>query len=201
MKRLHILIGLVVALGAILILMILFVTGSRAPALHGTFLEPPLEAADFELTSANGRISKSSYEGRIVVLFFGYTFCPDVCPTTMSRLRRTMEILGTTAEEVQVIMVSVDPERDTAENVSSYARAFNGDFVGLTGTQEEIDRVAADYGIFHAKAEGSTNTGYLVDHTASVMVLDRNGDTRLIWSFEITAEEMADDLRYLVKNT
>jgi protein SCO1/2 len=200
MKRISILIGLVVVLGAILISMILFVTGSRPPALHGTYLEPPLEAADFELTSADGRISKSSYEGRLVVLFFGYTLCPDVCPTTMSRLRRTMEILGSEADQIQVIMVSVDPERDTPENVSSYARAFNRNFIGLTGTQEEIDRVAADYGIFHAKAEGSANTTYLVDHTAAVMVLDRNGDTRLIWSFEITPEEMAEDLRYLVEN-
>ena len=112
-----------------------------------------------------------------------------------------MEILEEDSDEVQVMMISVDPERDTPENVSSYARAFHGSFIGLTGTQEEIDRVAAEYGIFHAKAEGSAVTGYLVDHTASVMVLDRGGDTRLIWSFEITPEEMAADLRYLVKHS
>ncbi len=159
-----------------------------------------MAASDFELTSADGLVQKSDYRGKLVVLFFGYTMCPDVCPTTMSRLRQTMDLLGTYADEVQVVMVSVDPERDTPENVSSYARAFNGDFVGLTGTQEQIDRVAADYGIFHAKAEGSAATGYLVDHTAAVMVLDRSGDTRLIWSFEITPEQMAEDLRYLVEN-
>ncbi len=201
MNRFAILASLVVVLGATLIALTLFVIRAQPPALHGTYLEPPLEAADFELASADGRVRKSDYEGRLVVLFFGYTMCPDVCPTTMSRLRRAMELLEDDSGDVQVIMISVDPERDTPENVLSYARAFRSDFVGLTGAQEEIDRVAADYGIFHAKAEGSAATEYLVDHTAAVMVLDRNGNTRLIWSFEITPEEMAEDLRYLVQHS
>ena len=201
MKRLAILIPLVVVLAAILIGLAIYVTKARPPALHGTYIEPPLPASDFELVSAGGAVRKSDYAGRFVVLFFGYTMCPDVCPTTMSRLRRAIELLEGDADEVQVLMVSVDPERDTPENVSSYARAFNRVFVGLTGTTEQIDRVAADYGIFHARAEGSIDTGYLVDHTAAVMVLDRDGNTRLIWSFETTPEEMASDLRYLVSRS
>jgi len=168
------------------------------PELHGTLIEPAMAAPDFELTSADGPVRKSDFEGRLVVLSFGYTHCPDVCPTTLARLGRAMELLGPAAEEVQVLLITVDPERDGAEKVSAYARAFDPSFIGLSGTAEEVGRVAADFGIFHAKAEGSAATGYLVDHTATVTVLDRDGDTRLLWSFDVTPEEIAADLRYLV---
>ena len=201
MKRLVLLASVAVLLGAVLIAMLVFVFGSRAPVLNGTYLEPPMDSQDFELVSADGPVRKSSFQGKLVVIFFGYTFCPDVCPTTLTRLRATMDLLGTAANDVQVLMVSVDPERDTPDRVSSYARGFNPAFIGVTGSPEDIDKVAADYGVFHAMAEGSAETGYLVDHTDAVMVLDRDGNTRLIWSFEITPEEMANNLRYLIKNS
>ncbi len=200
MKRLTILASAVVLLLILLAALVYTVVTNRPPALAGTYLEPPVEAADFELTSVDGTVRKSDFRGRFVVLFFGYTFCPDVCPTTLSRLRTAMDLLGPGAGEVQVVMVSVDPERDTPERVSSYAQAFNPGFIGVTGTPEEVAAVAADYGIFHAKAEGSPETGYLVDHTAAVMVLDRDGNTRMIWSFEITPEQVASDLEYLIEH-
>lgn len=174
--------------------------GGRGGELHGTLLEPPLPAADFTLTSDEGPIRLADLQGKVVVLFFGYTFCPDVCPTTMVRLGQAMELLEKKdAERVQVVMVSVDPERDTPERLGQYARAFHPSFLGLTGTQEEIDAVASAFGIYHARAEGSEATGYLVDHTASTLVLDRRGGVRLIWPFEVPAEGLAGDLRVMLR--
>ena len=197
MKRLIILGAVAILLGAILIGTLFLILGGP-PALNGTLLNPPMSAPDFELTSVDGTVRKSDFEGKVVVIFFGYTFCPDVCPTTLSRLRETMVLLGHQASEVQVLMVSVDPERDTPERVAAYAHDFNPDFKGLTGEPEKIATVAADFGIFHSKAEGSAETGYLVDHTAAVLVLNREGDTRLIWAFETTPQQMARDLNYLI---
>lgn len=172
---------------------------SRMVELHGTLIEPPIPAADFTLTSADGPVRLEDMRGKVVVLFFGYTFCPDVCPTTMVRLGQAMELLGDDAERVQVVMVTVDPERDTPERLAQYVRAFHPSFLGLTGTEEEINAVAATYGIYHAKAEGSEATNYLVDHTSTVTVIDRNGGVRLLWPFDVPAEGYANDLRALLR--
>jgi protein SCO1/2 len=175
------------------------VVSARSGELHGTFLEPSLPAADFTLTSAAGPVRLADLHGKVVVLFFGYTFCPDVCPTTMVRLGQAMELLGKDADRVQVVMITVDPARDTPERLAEYARAFHPSFIGLSGTQEEIDAVASAYGIYHAKAEGSAATGYLVDHTATTTVLDRRGGVRLLWPFDVPAEGLASDLKVLLR--
>lgn len=170
------------------------------PELHGTVLDPPLPAEDFVLTSNAGPVRLSDHRDKLVVLFFGYTFCPDVCPTTMVRLGNAMHLLDEKdAAKIQVIMVSVDPERDTPERLESYVKAFHPSFIGATGTEEEIAEVASKFGIYHAKAAGSAATGYLVDHSATVLVLGKDGSVRLMWPFEVSAEDMAADLRALVR--
>lgn len=198
--RLLVIFGVVALLGAAGFMTFNFVSDARGGAeLHGTYFEPSFEAKDFELTSADGRVRLSDLKGKVVVLFFGYTLCPDVCPLTMVRLGQAMEELGADAERVQVVMVTVDPERDTPERLAEYVRAFHPSFIGLSGTREEVDAVAAAYGIYHAKAEGSDATGYLVDHTASVTVIDRGGGVRLIWPFDVGAEELASDLKFVLR--
>jgi protein SCO1/2 len=117
----------------------------------------------------------------------------------MVRLGQAMELLGKDADRVQVVMITVDPARDTPERLAEYARAFHPSFIGLSGTQEEIDAVASAYGIYHAKAEGSAATGYLVDHTATTTVLDRRGGVRLLWPFDVPAEGLASDLKVLLR--
>lgn len=176
-----------------------------AGALRGSLIDPPLPAGDFVLASADGPVALGDLRGRVVVLFFGYTFCPDVCPFTLQRLRAARQLLGPAAEEVQVVFVSVDPGRDTPERATSYARGFDPEFVGVTGTDAEIAAVASSFGIFYARAEADPGTPgdgaddyYLVDHSATVLVLDREGSIRLLWSGEVTAEEMASDLSWLV---
>ena len=168
---------------------------------HGTHLSPPLPPNEFTLESASGPVSLEDFRGRAVLLFFGYTSCPDVCPTTLLRLGNALdayEAAGGDREDVQVVFVSVDPERDTPERAHRYASAIDPSFVGVTGTPAQIADVAARYGIYYAKAEGSEATGYLVDHSASVIVLDRKGRVSLLWSPDVEAEGMAEDLRALL---
>lgn len=169
------------------------------PAVHGTLVDPPLELEPFTLEGPSGPVSSLDFGGKLLVVLFGYTSCPDVCPMTMTHLARAVEALGDDASEVQVVMVTVDPERDTPERVASYAAAHHPSFVGLSGTMEEIAAVAREMGIYHVHPAEQAETGYLVDHSATTLVLDRAGDLALVWSFGIRPEQMADDLRTLLR--
>jgi protein SCO1/2 len=167
---------------------------------HGQVIQSNQAAPAVELDGPNGStVRLTDYEGKVVVLYFGYTFCPDVCPITLAKLDRAMDLLGDDAEDVQVIMVSVDPKRDTAEVLQEYMAHFNPDFIGLTGDPAAIDRVATTYGVYYEAAEGSEATGYLVNHTATLMIVDRDGYLKLVLPFEGTAEEVADDLGYFLR--
>ncbi len=141
----------------------------------------------------------TDFAGEIVVLYFGYTFCPDVCPTTLSKLADAMDMLGDKADDVQVIMVSVDPERDTPEMLADYVEHFHPDFMGITGERAAVDRVATLYGVYYEKEEGSAASGYLVNHTATVMVIDRDGYLKLVLPFEGTAADIAEDINYFLR--
>lgn len=172
--------------------------GPSAADLHGTLLDPPMPGAGFRLTSADRPVQSEDFHGRFVVLAFGYTSCPDVCPATLARLAHAMDLLGESAREVQVVFVSVDPERDDPQRAARFAAAFDERFVGASGSPEAIADVAGAFGIHYAKAEGQSEAGYLVDHTATTTVLDREGNTRLLWSYDTDAEAMASDLRILI---
>jgi protein SCO1/2 len=163
-------------------------------------LQSPDTLTDFTLTSADGKVSLSDLRGKVVLIYFGYTFCPDVCPATMVELKKAMNDLGRDSEDVQVVMISLDPLRDTPEILQSYVQHFHPSFMGLTGTDEEISAITVPMGIFYEKHEGSPESGYLIDHTATVVVVDKDGYLRLIYSFDTPGEDMAKDLRYLVRD-
>ena len=174
-------------------------TTLRRPAtFHGTRLRPPIPAAPFTLETAGGPVALSDFRGRLVVLFFGYTSCPDVCPTTLLRLADALSRLEARRDEVQVVFVTVDPERDTPERVARYAAAVDPGFVGVSGPPDRIRKVATSYGTYYERVEGSDATGYLVDHTATVTVVDRRGRVALLWAPDVDAAAMADDLRALL---
>lgn len=185
----------------ITIVLLTAVLSACAPyEFHGTILQSSTEAANFTLMSSNGqRVSLDDFRGKLVVLYFGYTFCPDVCPATLVEIAGAMNILGEDAKKVQAIMVSVDPERDTPEQLAEYVAHFDPNFLGVTGTPEEIAELATLYGIYYEKHEGSEASGYLIDHTATVMVIDQEGYLKLLLPFGTTAQDMADDLAYLLK--
>jgi protein SCO1/2 len=171
------------------------------PHFHGTVYDDPPMAADFELPRTDGssfRLSDS--RGDVVVLYFGYTHCPDVCPTTLVDLRRTVERLGDKAEDLEVVFITVDPERDDPERVDAYLSNFNPDFIGLVGEQVEIDPIIEDYGVAVVIEDvDESAAGYLVGHTSSMFVVDRAGRLRLRMHYGASAEDYARDLRYLLR--
>lgn len=169
------------------------------PEFHGLVIQSPPPLSDFTLTAHTGEEqSLRDYRGKVVLLYFGYTFCPDVCPATMVELKRMMAELGRDAKDVQVIMISVDPGRDTPEQLGDYVTQFNPSFMGMTGSEEALLGITTQLGIYYQKHEGTPATGYLVDHTATVSVMDRDGRLRLVFPFGTTGEDMATDLQYLL---
>ncbi len=172
----------------------------RPHTFHGTVIQSPETSYDFTLTSANGDVSLSDYKGKLVLIYFGYTYCPDVCPATLANVGQALRTIGESkAEDVQLIMISLDPERDTPEKLAEYVDHFYPSFVGITGTQEKIDEVASLYGIYYEKRDGSDATNYLIDHTATLLVIDREGYLKLVFPFGVTVEEIADDLKYMLR--
>ncbi len=165
----------------------------------GTVIQSQTPAPTVDLITSTGeRASLSDFEDQVLVLYFGYTFCPDVCPTTLSGLKKALDQLGGAADDVQVIMVSVDPARDSPEILGEYLSYFDPRFLGMTGTQEEIASVATVYGVFYQAEEGTVDTGYLVSHTARLMVVDRDGYLKLVMPGDVTPDQIAADLDYLL---
>ncbi len=166
----------------------------------GAVIQGVSAAPDFTLSSDRGPVSLSDYEGKVVLLYFGYTFCPDVCPTTLFDVAGAVEDLSDDeAEDVQLVFVTIDPARDTAERLGQYVRHFDGRFVGVTGTEEEIGSVATLYGIYYRAGEGTEATGYLMEHTATLLVVDRNGNLKLVIPFGVQSDAMASDIRYMLR--
>jgi len=157
-------------------------------------------ALDFDLPDADGqRRSLADFKGRIVVVFFGFTQCPDVCPTTMLELAAVKKALGADGDRVQGIFVTIDPERDTAPLLKAYVDNFEGGFVALRGTAEETKAVAKDFKVFYAKVPGKTETSYSMDHTAGSYIYDAAGKLRLFTRYGTGAEALTHDLKLLLK--
>lgn len=171
---------------------------SQAAGFRPTEFDPPLPAADFTLTDAKGkRFRLSDLRGKFVLLFFGYTVCPDVCPTTLTNLRRALESLGGDADRVRVVFVTVDPERDTPEKIAMYIESKGDErFIGLTGSRRDLERVWKDYGMFVERQEvPDSAVGYLVTHGASTYLIDPKGRLAASYGFGTQAKDIAADLR------
>ncbi len=141
------------------------------------------EAPEFTLTDQEGaKVSLSDFKDKVVLLFFGYTYCPDICPMTMSVMNNIVDQLGDKADQVQVVFVTVDPQRDTVKKLKSYITYYNENFIGLTGTPQEIDKVADDYNIFYSKEEVESSSGYLMGHNSSVLLITPDGEIFLRYS-------------------
>jgi len=169
---------------------------------QGSVIDFPSPAPDFELTAADGKVFRlSNHRGRIVLLYFGYTFCPDVCPTTLYDLTQVKEKLGDQATDLDVVMITVDPERDELAKLGEYITTFNPAFYGLSGTRPALEAVWADYGVYVGVNEVEGASGYLIDHTARLFVIDRAGNLRLTFPFGMAWEAMAADLTVLLSET
>ena len=153
---------------------------------------------DFQLTDFDGRLrSLRDYRGRVAVIFFGFTRCPNACPTELFKLAQVMKTLGPASARVQVLFVTLDPERDTPQLLKSYVTAFDPRFVGLTGTPEQIDRVANSYHVMHVKE--SIGNDYTIGHSTGTHVIDAQGRRRLIGPLDASVEDFVHDLRQLTR--
>ena len=191
--------------GLLLMLTLLLSACGQPYAYNGTALEPPKELYDMTGTNLDGTTFRlSDHRGRVLLVFFGYTFCPDVCPTTLAEMVAITNMLGDKAADVDVVFVSVDPERDTVERLAQYVPAFHPDFYGLyIPAGPELETAKLTFGAWAEKNELSaaeSSAGYLVDHTAWVYVVNQDGELHEIFPFESTAEEMVPDIEYILKN-
>ncbi len=190
--------------GVVVIITAILAAGLLLPRLrphtfNGSVMQSNTPAPSAELTSDAGRpLSLTDFRGKIVVVYFGYTFCPDLCPTTLATLDRALERMGEEADQIQVVMITVDPSRDTPEALARYLDSFNPGFVGMTGTPEDVAEVATVYGVYFEADEGTSESGYLVNHTASLVVIDQQGYLKLVLPPLIGVDELVSDLEYLV---
>ena len=168
---------------------------------RGTVIDPPLPLPDFELMSASGQpFHLSDVEGDIALIYFGYTYCPDVCPLTMTEVKKALAGLETGRERIHVIFISVDPERDTPEVLANYMAAFGPEFIGLTDDFAKTQEVMKPYGAFAEKEEVPDSAlGYLVNHTARLYLVGPKRNLLLHYSFGFTAKDLQSDLVHLLQ--
>ncbi len=157
-------------------------------------------ARGFSLKDHNGKaVTLESYKGKVVVMFFGFTQCPDVCPTTMAEMAAVMKELGPQADQVQVLFVTLDPERDTPELLKQYVPAFDPRFTGLYGTPAEIAQTAKEFKVFYQKVPGKDDPAtYSIDHTAGSFVFDKQGKVRLFLRHAQGTKPVVHDLKQLL---
>lgn len=154
---------------------------------------------DFSLTDHHGKPRRlEDFRGKVVTLFFGYTQCPDVCPTNLSAMAQVLKLLGSDAQRVQVLFATVDPERDTQELLAQYVPSFDPSFLGLRGDAEATRKTAQEFKVFYQKVPGRTPTSYSVDHTTGTYVFDPQGRLRLYVRHGEAPERIAGDIRLLL---
>jgi protein SCO1/2 len=159
-------------------------------------------ASGFSLSDQNGQMrTLKDFAGKIVVVFFGYTQCPDVCPTTMAELAQVKKLLGPDGDKLQAVFITVDPERDTPELLKAYMGNFEPSFVALRPSMAELPALAKDFKVFYKKAEGKTPGSYSMDHSAGSYIFDAKGRIRLYTRYGSGAENLVSDIRLLLKES
>ena len=167
--------------------------------LYGTNITGADFAKDFDLLDHRGEKRQlKDYLGKTVVMFFGYTHCPDVCPTTMADMAKVMKLLGGDADKVQVLFVTLDPERDTQEVLAKFVPSFDSRFVGLYGNAAQTATTAKTYKVFFEKKDTAGKSGYTIDHSAGSFVYDKAGKIRIYFKYGQKPNEMVSDLKQIL---
>jgi protein SCO1/2 len=173
--------------------------GADKPAFKAVDITGADYARTLSLPDAEGKIrTLADFKGKVTVVFFGYTQCPDVCPTTMAELAEVKRSLGKDGERVQGVFVTIDPERDTPQLLKNYITAFDPSFVALRGSDAQTKAVAKEFKVYYAKVEGRTPGSYTMDHTAGAFIYDTQGRLRLFTRYGGGAQALASDLRALL---
>ncbi|MEK9825210.1 MAG: SCO family protein [Methylotenera sp.] len=187
----------------VIALFLIFIAACKPTTDQAGFSATDISGADFaktfNLTDHTGKArTLEDFKGKVVALFFGYTHCPDVCPTTMTDLKQSMKLLGDDADEVQVLFITLDPERDTQDLLAQYVPGFDARFIGLYGTPEQTTAVSKEFKIFAAKVENSGKSGYTIDHSAGLYLYDKAGNIRLYVDYGTKPEVLAADIKKLL---
>ncbi|MBS0468874.1 MAG: SCO family protein [Proteobacteria bacterium] len=178
---------------------ILAACSPKGPKFQGVDLTGAEYARDLPLTDQYGKErSLKDFAGKVVVVFFGYTQCPDVCPTSMAELAEVKRSLGADGDKLQGIFVTVDPERDTPDMLKSYMATFDPSFIALRGTPDQLAAVAKDFKIYYKRVDGQTPTSYTMDHSAGSYVYDTKGRLRVYHRYGAGAQSLAADVRALL---
>jgi protein SCO1 len=170
---------------------------------RGAAYDPPRSGVDFTLTDTEGEpLSTTDLEGKVVLLYFGYTYCPDFCPATLTDFQRVKQDLGDDADQVAFAMVSVDPERDTPERMKEYLEFFDPSFIGLTGSEDELAPIKTEYGIVSGAGDATPQSNgedvYWVDHSTKTYVLNKDGELALEYPFGADPADITADVRHLI---
>ena len=186
-------------LSALFVCLTLVACTPAPEAFKNTDLTGASFGRQFTLSDHNGKMrSLADFKGKATVIFFGYTSCPDICPTMLSRLAEVMKVLGQEAEKVQVLFVSLDPERDSAERLKEFVPWFYPSFLGLRGDAAQIKAVSEEFRVFSSRREVGSQLGYVLDHSAGAYVFDPAGRLRLYIRDGASVEDIADDIRLLL---
>lgn len=170
-----------------------------APTFESTDITGADYAKDFHLTDHKGETrTLADFRGKIVVIFFGYTQCPDVCPTSMATMTTVKELLGDQANRLQVLFITLDPERDTARLLSEYMRNFDPTFLALRPEPSQIKDLTDNFKIYYSAVEGPTSDTYTIDHSAGKFIFDITGKVRLFSGFRMEAKSIASDIKKLL---
>jgi protein SCO1/2 len=190
--------GLALALLFPLLLLARTAGAEDEPALVAGVFSPPRAAPEFSLSGSDGaELKLSRFRGKLVILAFGFTSCPDVCPTTLSTLAAARKQLGDQGSEVQIVYITVDPETDDAARLRTYLHTFDSTFVGGTGTAEQLAAVREQYGIASARKPSNTGTAFV--HSSYTYLIDRTGSLRALMPYGHSPDDYAHDARILLK--
>ena len=194
--------GLIAALAAALglVLGIVMMKPKAVSIESGTLLQPPRELPAFALTGIDGQpFTKANLQGRWTIVFVGFTTCPDVCPATLTMMKNVMADLGPLASAVQMLLLSIDPERDTPEKLKSYVQYFDPRFIGATGPNSELDQLGRAMSFVYTKVPGTTPETYTMDHSTALMLVNPAGQLAGFFTPPFRHEVIATDLTALVK--
>jgi protein SCO1 len=183
-----------------LIFVLLTACAEKKPEFRSIDLTGADYAKNFSLPDVNGQTKTlADFKGKVVVLFFGFAQCPDVCPTTMAEIASVKKSLGKDGERVTAVFITVDPERDTPQVLKAYMESFDPSFTALRGSPEQTAQLAKDFKVYYKKVEGKSPTSYTIDHTAASFVYDPEGKLRLYTRYGMGAQALTDDLKILLK--
>ena len=167
--------------------------------IKGSEITTAAPAPLFTLESSQGDMySLKDHQGKFLILFFGYTYCPDICPTTLYKLKTVEEELGKNADEVEIVFITVDPKRDTQEKLANYLNSFDDSFFGLTGDEPALERVWKDYGVFRQENLTDGSKDYLVDHSTRLYLIDKNGNLKVTYYVDVPVSDLVSDIKYLI---